>query len=55
MCAYDQNYALVIVTHTEKEECAINLDDKTQFSFLIQLDRTMLSGFKKFWRTKLLG
>ena len=35
VCVYDQNYALVMVNQPRKEECAIRLDKKTQFSFLI--------------------
>ena len=34
-------YALVSVTKPKKKECAIRLDRKTQFSFLIQLHKTV--------------
>ena len=37
VCAYDQNYAIVIVTQQKKEEFPIQLARISQCSFLIQI------------------
>ena len=41
MCVYDQSYALVILTQQKKEELEIRLERKTNFSFLVQLYKTI--------------